>query len=165
MIQPVLLGGLFIGVLSALPIVSVANCCCLWIVGGGMLAAHLAQQESPYRLSPGRGALVGFLAGVVGAFIWLVLALVLDVVIAPLQERMIDEMLTSTQNMPPEARDWLEMVASRSDSPLRYVAGFFFHLFGTLFAALGGLLAAVFSKRDLPPALGGPITPPPLPPQ
>ena len=34
MIQPVLLGGLFLGVLSALPIISAGNCCCLWTLGG-----------------------------------------------------------------------------------------------------------------------------------
>jgi hypothetical protein len=163
MIQPVLLGGVFIGVLSALPIISVANCCCLWLIGGGVLAAYLDQQGLPHRIGPGRGALVGFLAGVVGAFIWLVLALALDVVMAPLQERVIGEMLQGAQNMPPEAREWLEMVASRSASPLRYVVGLAFHLFGAVFAALGGLLAVAFSKRDLPPALGGPMAPPPLP--
>jgi hypothetical protein len=163
-IQPVLLGGLFIGVLSALPIVSVANCCCLWIIGGGMLAAHLQQQLLPHRITAGRAALVGFLAGVAGAFVWLLMALVLDAVLAPLQGRMIDSVLRA-DNMPPEARQWLEMIASRSASPLRYLAGLAFHLFGSLFAALGGLLLAAFSKRDVPPALGGPIVPPPLPPQ
>ena len=164
MIQPVLLGGLFIGVLSALPIVSVANCCCLWIIGGGMLAAHLQQQQQPHRITAGRATLVGFLAGVAGAFVWLLLALVLDAVLAPLQGRMIDGVLRNTDNMPPEARQWLEMMASRSASPLRYIAGIAFQLFGSIFAALGGLLLAAFSKRDLPPALGGPVVPPPIPP-
>ena len=155
MLQPVLLGGLFIGVLSALPIISVANCCCLWLIGGGMLSAHLAQQESPYRIGLGRGALVGLLAGVVGSVIWLVLALALEVFVAPLQQRMLDEMLRGAADMPPNARDWLESIAGQASSPLRYVAGFAFHLFGAIFAALGGLLGAAFSKRDLPPALGG----------
>jgi hypothetical protein len=165
MIQPVLLGGLFIGVLSALPVVSVANCCCLWIIGGGMLAAHLQQQQLPHRITPGSGALVGFLAGLVGAVVWLVLALVLDVVLQPLQNQMIDSMLRNADNMPPEARQWLEMIGSGSASPLRYFAGLAFQLFGAVFAAVGGLLFAAFSKRDLPPALGGPVVPPPLPPQ
>ena len=31
-LQPALFGGLFIGVLSALPLVSVGNCCCLWVI-------------------------------------------------------------------------------------------------------------------------------------
>jgi len=41
-LQPALLGGTFLGILSALPIVSAANlCCCLWVVAGGVLAAYL----------------------------------------------------------------------------------------------------------------------------
>ena len=38
--QPALLGGLFIGVLSALPVVNTANlCCCLWVIVGGVLTS------------------------------------------------------------------------------------------------------------------------------
>ena len=33
--QPALYGGLFIGVLSALPIINIGNCCCLWVTAGG----------------------------------------------------------------------------------------------------------------------------------
>ena len=45
-LQPALLGGAFIGVLSALPIVSVGNvCCCLWMVTGGALTAWVLQQR------------------------------------------------------------------------------------------------------------------------
>ena len=36
MLQPALYGGLFIGVLSALPVVNIGNCCCLWFAGGGV---------------------------------------------------------------------------------------------------------------------------------
>jgi hypothetical protein len=165
MLQPVLLGGLFIGVLSALPLISVANCCCLWIVCGGLLTVRLAQQESPQPITPGRGALLGLMAGIVGAFVWLLAALVLDVVMAPLQERMIAEMLRNAQDMPPNARAWLEMIAGRADSPIRYVAGVAFQLFAAVAAALGGLLGAIFFRRDVPPAPGGPPPPPPLPPE
>jgi hypothetical protein len=42
-LQPALFGGLFIGVLSALPIINIANCCCLWVIGGGVLATYLMQ--------------------------------------------------------------------------------------------------------------------------
>ena len=34
-LQPALFGGLFIGVLSALPLINIGNCCCLWVIGGG----------------------------------------------------------------------------------------------------------------------------------
>jgi hypothetical protein len=39
-LQPALWGGVFIGVLSALPLVNLGNCCCcLWVLVGGGLAA------------------------------------------------------------------------------------------------------------------------------
>jgi hypothetical protein len=165
MIQPVLLGGLFIGVLSALPIISVANCCCLWLIGGGVLTVRLAQQDDKRPIGPGRGALLGLGAGLVGAVVWLIAALALDVVVGPLQQRMMEAMVSGARDMPPEARQWFERVASSSASPLRYVIGFVFHFCGAAFAALGGVLAAVFFRRDVPPALGGdPIVPPALPP-
>jgi hypothetical protein len=165
MLQPVLLGGLFIGVLSALPIISTGNCCCLWIVGGGFLTVRLASADPPRSISPGRGAFLGFMAGIAGAFVWLLTALALDAVIAPFQERMIDEMLRGAQDMPPNAREWIEMVAGRASSPARFAVGFGFQVFGAIFSALGGLLGAMFFRRDVPPALGGdPLVPPPLPP-
>ena len=51
MTQAVLLGGLFIGVLSALPIVNLANCCCLWIVGGGAITAAVNVMVAPLQQS------------------------------------------------------------------------------------------------------------------
>jgi hypothetical protein len=36
---------------------------------------------------------------------------------------------------------------------------------GVVFATLGGVLGAAFFRNDVPPALGGPTDPPPLPPQ
>ena len=163
--QPALLGGLFIGVLSALPIINVANCCCLWIIGGGALAAYLTQQSDPRPITPGRGALAGLIAGVTGAVIALAIAIPVDVLMAPIQERMISEMLAGSSDMPPEARAWLEMLGQRASGPLRYVLGFAFQLFaGIIFAPLGGLVAALFFRREAPPALGGgPVVPPPLP--
>ena len=38
-VQPALLGGVVIGTLSALPVISMGNClCCLWVILGG--ASH-----------------------------------------------------------------------------------------------------------------------------
>ena len=167
MLQASLLGGLFIGVLSALPIVNVANtCCCLWIVGGGVLAAYLQQQnEGGGSLPIARGAGVGLTAGVVGAFVWLFVSIPLSFVMGPLQERMVQEMLRSATDMPPNVRQILEGVGERASSPFQYVFGFLFHLCaGLIFATAGGAIGAAFFKGDVPPALGGPPSPPPVPP-
>ena len=169
MIQAALLGGLFIGVLSALPVINVANCCCLWVIAGGVLAAHLDRQNDPRPMTIGRGAFAGLTAGLVGAAIWLVASLALDVVMSPLQERMVDAMIRNARDMPPEARAWLEAIGSRASSPVRWVLGFLFHLVaGAIFATLGGMFAAMFfTRNNVPPALGGDSytqPPPPLPP-
>jgi hypothetical protein len=166
LIQAGLLGGVFIGVLSALPVISLANCCCLWIIAGGMLAAYIDQAPGR-RVAIGRGALDGLIAGAIGAFVWLFASLGLDVVLWPLQERMLSSVLESNADMPPEVRVWLERMVEDGGGALRYVFGFMFHFVaGLIFATLGGLLGAtLFWRESVPPALGGPPPPPPIPPQ
>ena len=157
MTQAVLLGGLFIGVLSALPIVNIANCCCLWILGGGALTAYLAQQDDPQPLGLLAGARLGLLAGIAGAVIWLLVSLALNGVIAPLQQRAAEIMLGNATDMPPDVRRWLESVGDRASAPQRLVGSFLFQLFvATPFAALGGLLGTAIVGRQAPPVPGAP---------
>ena len=153
MTQAVLLGGLFIGVLSALPIVNIANCCCLWVIGGGAIAVYVAQQDQP-SLQLGDAT---HTASIVGAVIWLIASMAVDLVMAPLQQRAADLMLRSATDMPPDVKAWLEGIGDRASAPLRFVLGFLFQLFvATPFAGLGGLLGAAISGPATPPADGGP---------
>ena len=147
----VLLGGLFIGVLSALPIVSVGNCCCLWILAGGAMAAYFAQQDDPQPLGLLGGARVGFRAGLVGALIWLVASMLINRIVAPLQENTADLMLRNASDMPPAVRNWLESLGNNAGAAA-VVGGFLFQLFvAAPFAALGGLFgAAIFGGREQP---------------
>src|SRR5690348_3766854 len=108
MTQAVLLGGLFIGVLSALPIVNVANCCCMWILGGGIITAYLAQQDAPRPLALLDGAKLGFGAGVFGAVVWLFAAAAVDVMVAPLQRNAADLWLRTATDIPPDVRSMLQ---------------------------------------------------------
>ena len=160
MTQAVLLGGLFIGVLSALPFVNLANCCCLWILGGGAIAAYLAQQQHPGPFGLIDGARVGFRAGIFGAVIWLFASTVVEVLVAPLQQSAADLMLRSATDIPPEVREWLESVGNSASLPARMIIGFFFQLFiAAPFAALGGLLgAAIFGRPSAPRSMQPPAT-------
>ena len=154
MTQAVLLGGLFIGVLSALPFVNLANCCCLWILGGGAIAAYLAQQQHPWPFGLMDGARVGFRAGIFGAVIWLFASTVVEVLVAPLQQSAADLMLRSATDIPPEVREWLESVGNSASLPARMIVGLFFQLFvAAPFAALGGLLGAAIFGRPADPGL------------
>ena len=78
-LQPALLGGLFIGVLSALPIISAGNCfCCMWVIGGGVIAAYLLQQNQAAPISSSDGAVTGVLAGLVGAVVSLIISIPIE---------------------------------------------------------------------------------------
>src|SRR5687768_14940548 len=73
-LQPALLGGLLIGVLSALPFVSIVNgCCCLWVIAGGVLTSYLLQERSPVAIDAGGAAVSGLQAGMIGAIVAAVL--------------------------------------------------------------------------------------------
>ena len=54
--KPALLGGLIVGLLSAIPIVN--YCCCIWGIGGGALAAYLYIKDSPVPVKAGDGAMI-----------------------------------------------------------------------------------------------------------
>ena len=76
-IKPALLGGLIVGVLSAIPLIN--YCCCIWTLGGGVLAAFIYIKSSPTPVKVGDGAMVGGLAGVVGGLIYFVLSLPINI--------------------------------------------------------------------------------------
>jgi hypothetical protein len=163
-VQPALLGGVVIGVLSALPIVAAGNlCCCLWVVCGGVLAAYLLQQNQTAPLTAGDGAVVGLLAGVVGAFVSLLLSIPITIFIAPL-ERQFLEQLSSSGNVSPEMRGYMSGAGGTS---ILLVVSFLFMLFaGPIFSMLGGLLGAAIFRKPLPPLTPGVIdVTPPYPPQ
>ncbi len=151
--QAILIGGSFIGVLSALPIISLANICCTWVIGGGVVAAYLLQQGQAGRIRPGDGAVVGCLAGVCGAFVYAAVSVPVQLIVAPMQRRMTDLFATNA-DVPPEV---LELMESLGSSGLIVVfAGFVMMLMlGLVFATVGGLVGAVIFGRDpaAPPSL------------
>ena len=176
LLQPALLAGLVIGVLSALPVVSAGNCCCcMWVVGGGALGAWLLQQNTPRAITMTDGLLVGVLAGVIGTVVSVPVSLLAQAVIPGYGDpsAIIERMLERAGSMPPEFRDALERVSESSRSAggvLTVLVMFVLSLvINLVFATLGGLLGAVFFRKgpetaDWAPPAGGPPPPPPIPP-
>lgn len=158
-LQPALAGGVMIGVLSALPVINLANCCCAWVLFGGAMAAYLMQQNHPEPIHAGDGALVGLYAGVVGAFVWLFTSIPINLVMAPLQRGMAQRMMDNAAGLPPEFRAVFEGASTGAVVGVGTLLMFFVMLFvGGLFAALGGLFGALmFRKKDV-------VVPPPIPP-
>jgi hypothetical protein len=158
--QPALLGGVVIGVLSALPVINIANCCCAWILFGGALAAYLMQQNRPEPIQIGDGAIAGLLAGVTGAFVWLILSIPIGLLMAPLQSQMSQRVLRNASEMAPELRAFFESMSGAPAIGIGLVFGFFVMLLvSTLFGMLGGLFGALMFRKSTPP-----VVPPPIPP-
>jgi hypothetical protein len=154
-LQPALLGGVFIGVLSALPFISAANCCCcLWVIGGGVLAVYLRQQNSAIALPASEGALMGLMAGFIGGIISGVLGYAIFTVMGPMQNEWLMRLLEANQETPAEFREAMERMMANSGAFA--LAGMVFNVvIYSVFGLLGGLLGTVIFKKNAPP------TPPP----
>jgi hypothetical protein len=161
-LQPALYGGVFIGVLSALPLINFANCCCLWVIGGGVLATYLLQQNHPYPVNAADGALVGLLAGLFGGVLGVLLSIPIDMAMGPFQQRMIERLVLSNPDIPPETRQIFENMANRGVTAIAIAFKLVLWVcVGSLFGMLGGLLGvALFKKKDLPPPGTTEILPP-----
>src|SRR6188474_2294896 len=156
-LQPALLGGVLIGVLSALPVINLANCCCAWILFGGALAAYLMQQNHPEPIMIGDGAIVGLLAGLIGAFVWVIVSVPITLAMAPFQAAMTQDFLSNARDLPPEMRAFFERFSGAPTIGLGLLLGFFVMLVvSSLFGMLGGLFGALMFRQD-------PIIPPPIP--
>jgi hypothetical protein len=153
------MGGLVMGLLSALPIVNVGNvCCCMWVVSGGLVAAFIFQQNQATPMTPADGALAGLLAGIAGAAIHLVVSIPIDIVMGPMERAMMQRVLDMAGTVPPEMRGMLDRLATQNDQMgiivllVRRMVAFLFMLFaGAIFSTLGGLLGAVLFKKSPTP--------------
>ena len=157
--RPAIVGGLVVGVLSALPIISAGNlCCCLWVVSGGAVAAYVLQQSQPMAITQGDGAFAGLLAGIAGAFVYLALSIPITFLIAPMQREIMQRIGENAGRVPPEFREYLSVATGPG---VQLTVGFLFMLVvGSIFSTLGGLLGAVLVRKQLPPGTVD-ITPPP----
>lgn len=156
-LKPALLGGVVLGLLSVIPFVSALNlCCCLWAILGGMLASYLYVKNSPTPVSTGEGAVLGALAGVIGAIVSIILGIPISYAMGPTMRNLF---LALAERMDPQQA---EMMRRQLELSGESIAGLIVNaiilavcLF--IFSVIGGLIGvALFEKRK-----GGPLPPPP----
>jgi len=174
-LKPALIGGVALGIISALPILNLFNClCCAWVIGGGILTAYLCVKDSPVPVTMGRGAAAGLAAGAIGALVFNLFSIPLKLMspgggiwnTSALVEQ-IQEQLDKNPNIPNESRQALETLLAREEFGVMFII---LAILGTivlfaLFAMLGGVIGiSFFEKRK--PEDPQPNTPPqpPLPP-
>jgi hypothetical protein len=146
------------GALSALPIIAAGNaCCCLWVISGGAVAAYVLQQHQQVAVTQGDAALAGLLAGIVGAFVYLLLSIPITFLLAPIQQQVMQRILENGDQMPSAVRDYLSIAAGPW---VQLVVGFMFMLVaGCVFSTLGGVLGSLFFRKDMAPR-GADVPPP-----
>jgi len=157
-LKPALIGGVLIGVLSVIPFVSAANlCCCLWAIVGGLLATYLYVKNSPTPASAADGAVLGVIAGAVGAVISLILGIPIALAMGPVMRNMIVSLM---HNLDPRQAELLRQQFEAQGNALGplILQSFIGAALLFVFAILGGLLGVpIFEKRKAAP-------PPPPPP-
>ncbi len=141
-----LIGGALAGILSALPVLS--TCCCLWAIGGGILAMFLYTKNTRAAMSPADGAMLGAITGGIGALFYLLIALPLNLLFgAAMMAAQMEQM----------ARAGVEVPSGLSGMALVLVGVVVGAIGVFIFTVIGGLIGVpIFGK--------GAGTPPPPPP-
>lgn len=155
-LAPVLAGGAFLGVTSALPVIGALNCaCCLLVVGGGFLSTYLYLRDYPGHLPPATsadGALLGLLSGVSGSFIYTILTALIGLDAGDI--RALVERLQSNPDVPPELIDILEKVQGTGaiGGGVIFAVLLFSLVVFSIFAMVGGILGIAVLQKKPPQA-------------
>lgn len=154
-LKPAIIGGVVVGLLSAIPFVNIPNvCCCLWAILGGAIASYMYIKSSPIPVKASEGAVLGVLAGLVGAVIYIVIGIPLAILAGSAMNGLIVKMMENAD--PSTARQMQRQMAGQSILG-SIMFGFVWALLLILFSTLGGLIGVtIFEKRK-----GDPNPPPP----
>ncbi len=155
-LKPALLGGAALGgfsslvsLLSALsPRLGLINIvCCLWLLGGGALAAFLLNKQRPGGLKYGDGAIVGAFAGVFGAIVATIFSIPLRLMQTAQLAQAAEQIRQSP--MPPAAKDFiLQMLAPGIHIPLLLFGLIFAGILYAVFGTAGGALSVAILNRQ-----------------
>ena len=150
--MPALIGGAVAGILSGSPLFCL---CCLWIIGGAMLASYLAAKSSPVSLKAGDGALVGAFTGIFAAVIHAVVSLPFQAFNLALLRKFMERLAEFSPDLPSGWDKWYSL----GSGPFS-LAWFLFGLvvnaaIYAVLGALGGIFGmALFGKKPAPPGQG-----------
>jgi hypothetical protein len=151
-VQPALTGGMFLGLLSSIPIISAGNiACCMWVLLGGGIAAIMLLRQRPTGIAYGDAAFGGVLSGLFGAIIATIVQMSFRAIFARFFESQQQQLEDAFRQLGFEGpmRDWTLRAVSGEISLGTILFTFFSNLIGfALFAMIGGILAiAILNKR------------------
>ncbi|HYP02200.1 MAG TPA: hypothetical protein VER76_18560 [Pyrinomonadaceae bacterium] len=152
--RAVLIGGVTLGLLSAIPPISFANlCCCVWVLGGGALASYLYVQRSATPVLLGQGVELGALTGLVGTVVSHSIGIPLGLILGDTFNAF---MVKAFEQFNPEAAEQVRRQVELAQAqtfvqklPVILGTALFNTVIYVAFATLGGLLGVkLFEKRQ-----------------
>jgi len=153
MLTPALIGGVIAGFLSGVPILSCL--CCLWIIGGAMLASYLLIKDSSTPLTSSDGAIIGVFTGLVAAVVQTVVNLLFLPLNRQMTQRIMERLAEYMEEMPPGFENLLDEASMETSVPRilfgLVISGIIFSALG----ALGGIIGlSLFKKKPPQPPQG-----------
>lgn len=148
MFRPALIGGAVAGLLTALPFLSCF--CCLWIIGGAMLAVHLLARRSAVSLTPGDGAIVGIFAGIVAAVVEAFVSLPFDALNREFLQKFMDQFSQFFEELPEGWESWIDRAGAGTSLALFMLGLLISAVVFAAFGALGGVIGASLFGRKTP---------------
>jgi hypothetical protein len=162
-----LMSGIAIGAVSAVPGISLINCCCcagVWL--GGLLAMYLYKQQFTEGMPPLESSdalMLGLMAGIVGAFTATAINVLILVTIGPVEQELVKSLVgklldrfveqgAMQSDMADTMRDQIEQ-SIRDASKLSNIFGSLFMalILYPVFSILGALLGfAIFRPKNPP---------------
>ena len=156
-LKPALAGGAFMSILTSLcslvstkaKLPALQITCCLWLVGGGALAAYLLNKQRPGGLTYGDGALAGLFSGIFAAILGAVLGIPVRMLIAPELQEAADQFQQQSAQMPPAMRDFVLQQLAPGISLTGLLIGLVFGLvlYSIFMTAAGALTVAILNRK------------------
>ena len=154
--QSIILGGLVAGLLSTSYLGLINFLCCAGVIIGAMVAVWHYTDTHRLTISAGEGAVIGLLAGLVGAVVSLILNYIL-IEMGIRSDQAISQFIINQfgDNMPPEQYDAMAEQMNADLTLSAYLAnGLFAAILSLVFGAAGGAIgAAVFKKGEESPEM------------
>ena len=153
MLMPALIGGILSGLLAAIPFI---NClCCLWVIGGGLLAAYLLSKDSPDSLTTGDGAIVGVFAGIIGSVVDTFVSIPFDAMMrnSEIIRAIWEKVIENFQDLPTRMDGLLESgpFGGSFSIPWMLLGLVVSMVIFSVFSALGGIIGVSFFKKKSDP--------------
>jgi hypothetical protein len=147
--MPALIGGGLAGILSAIPFV---NClCCLWIIGGAILATYLVSKDSKVFLSLGDGAIIGALAGVIASIVDFFVSIPFQAMSDQMARNIMEKVSEYADEMPQGWENFLEGGGFEASMAMNILGLLIAAVVFSILGALGGILGmSLFGKRFFP---------------